>query len=124
MSKVHRLDEGTITKIAAGEVVERPASVVKELVENSIDSGATRIEIEIKNGGRQLIKVTDNGQGMEREDAILAIERHTTSKMLESDDLWKLKTLGFRGEALPSIAGVSMFEMVTKTAENEFGNFS
>jgi DNA mismatch repair protein MutL len=121
MNKVHRLDEGTVTKIAAGEVIERPASVVKELVENSIDSGATRIEIEIKNGGRQLIKVTDNGQGMDREDAVLAIERHTTSKIVESDDLWKIKTLGFRGEALPSIAAVSIFEIVTKTANNELG---
>jgi len=120
-NKVHRLEESTVTKIAAGEVIERPASVVKELVENSIDSGATRIEIEIKNGGRQLIRVTDNGQGMEREDAVLAIERHTTSKIVEPDDLWKIHTLGFRGEALPSVAAVSMFELITKTADSEIG---
>jgi DNA mismatch repair protein MutL len=120
-NKVHRLDEDTVTKIAAGEMIERPASVVKELVENSIDSGATRIDIEIKNGGRQLIRVTDNGQGMEREDAVLAIERYTTSKITASDDLWKLHTLGFRGEALPSIASVSIFELTTKTAESETG---
>jgi DNA mismatch repair protein MutL len=120
-NKVHRLDESTVTKIAAGEVIERPASVVKELVENSIDSGATRIEIEIKNGGRQLIRVTDNGQGMDKEDAILAIERHTTSKITEPDELWRLKTLGFRGEALPSIAAVSIFEMITKTPDSEIG---
>ncbi len=121
ISPVHRLADETINKIAAGEVVERPASVVKELVENSIDSGATRIEVEIRNGGRQFIRVTDNGSGMEREDAILAIERHTTSKIAESEDLWRLKTLGFRGEALPSIAAVSLFEVVTKTAKNDLG---
>lgn len=122
MNKVHRLDDNTINKIAAGEVIERPASVVKELVENSIDAGATRIEVEIKNGGRQLIRVTDNGHGMEREDAVLAIERHTTSKILEPNDLWHLNTLGFRGEALPSIATVSIFEMITKTESSEFGS--
>ncbi len=123
MSKVHRLDENTINKIAAGEVVERPASAVKELVENSIDSGATKIEIEIKSGGRQLIRITDNGCGMEREEAILALERHTTSKISEAEDLWDLHTLGFRGEALPSIAAVSRFEMFTKTETAECGSF-
>jgi DNA mismatch repair protein MutL len=121
IGKIHRLDEITINKIAAGEIVERPASVIKELVENSIDAGATRIEIEIQNGGRQLIKIVDNGCGMEREDAVLAIERHSTSKITVSDDLWSLNTLGFRGEALPSIAAVSRFEIITKTPGQPFG---
>jgi DNA mismatch repair protein MutL len=120
-NKVHRLDDDTISKIAAGEIIERPASVVKELVENSIDSGATRIEIEIKNGGRQLIQVIDDGAGMDREDAVLAIERHTTSKIAEPDDLNRLKTLGFRGEALASIVTISQFEMVTKPAATDVG---
>lgn len=119
--KVHRLDETTITKIAAGEVVERPASVVKELVENAIDAGATQIEVEIRNGGRQLIRITDNGSGMDREDAVLALERHTTSKISSSDDLWNLNTLGFRGEALPSIAVVSQFQMITRPTDQELG---
>lgn len=102
-------------------MIERPASVVKELVENSIDASSTRIEITIKNGGRQLIQVTDDGSGMDREDAVLAIERHTTSKINTAEDLWKLNTLGFRGEALATIAAVSQFEMVSKTKEQEFG---
>jgi DNA mismatch repair protein MutL len=123
IGKIHRLDEVTINKIAAGEIVERPASVIKELVENSIDAGATRIDIEIQNGGRQLIKIVDNGSGMEREDAVLAIERHSTSKINVSDDLWSLSTLGFRGEALPSIGAVSRFEIITKTANQEFGTY-
>lgn len=121
INKVHRLDDDTISKIAAGEIIERPASVVKELVENSIDAGATRIEIEIKNGGRQLIQVIDDGRGMEREDAVLAIERHTTSKIMEPDDLNSLKTLGFRGEALPSIVTISQFEMITKPVDADLG---
>lgn len=123
IGKIHRLDEVTINKIAAGEIVERPASVIKELVENSIDAGATRIEIEIKNGGRQLIKIVDNGCGMEREDAVLAIERHSTSKLTTSEDLWSLRTLGFRGEALPSIAAVSRFELITKPQHQSYGTY-
>lgn len=121
INKVRRLDEITVQKIAAGEVIERPASVVKELVENSIDASPTRIEIEIKNGGRQLIRVTDDGFGMDREDAVLAIERHTTSKINTADDLLGIKTLGFRGEALATIAAVSQFELTTKVKEQDFG---
>jgi DNA mismatch repair protein MutL len=123
IGKIHRLDETTINKIAAGEIVERPASVIKELVENSIDAGATRIEIEIRNGGRQLIKIVDNGCGMEQEDAILAIERHSTSKISASEDLWSLHTLGFRGEALPSVAAVSRFEITTKPRTQQLGTY-
>jgi DNA mismatch repair protein MutL len=123
IGKIHHLDETTINKIAAGEIVERPASVIKELVENSIDAGSTRIEIEIRNGGRQLIKIVDNGWGMEQEDAILAIERHSTSKISVSEDLWSLHTLGFRGEALPSIASVSRFELTTKPQSQQLATY-
>ena len=109
MSKVHILDDNTINKIAAGEVVERPASVVKELVENAIDAKASKIEVEIMAGGTSFIRITDNGTGMSMEDARLAIERHATSKLTEVGDLLSISTLGFRGEALPSIASVSRF---------------
>ncbi|MFN3481265.1 MAG: DNA mismatch repair endonuclease MutL, partial [Thermodesulfovibrionales bacterium] len=94
-------------KIAAGEVIERPASVVKELIENSIDAGSTEIKIEILKAGKGLIKVTDNGTGMDREDALLCIQRHATSKLFDEEDLFNINTLGFRGEAIPSIASVS-----------------
>jgi len=121
MAKIKLLDTGTINKIAAGEVVERPASCVKELVENSIDAGARRIEIEIQNGGKALIRVTDDGAGMSREDAALAVRRHATSKLSTAADLQHISTLGFRGEALPTIAAVSKFTLQTRRADDELG---
>ena len=118
---VKLLDTGTINKIAAGEVVERPASVVKELVENAIDAGAHRIEIEIQNGGKALIRVTDDGTGMSREHAALSVRRHATSKLVTADDLSRISTLGFRGEALPTIAAVSKFTLQTRRPSDELG---
>ena len=117
------LDANTINKIAAGEVVERPASVVKELVENAIDAKATRIEIEILNGGKSYIKVSDNGIGMDRDDANLAVCSHATSKITSVADLMSVSTLGFRGEALPTIASVSKFSLWTRQQGNELGTF-
>jgi DNA mismatch repair protein MutL len=113
MSKIRVLADHVANQIAAGEVVERPASVAKELVENSIDAGATRITIEIEAGGRRLLKVSDDGEGMVRDDAVLAFERHATSKIRETDDLAAIGTLGFRGEALASIASVAKVELTT-----------
>lgn len=113
MSKIRVLADHVANQIAAGEVVERPASVAKELVENSVDAGATRITIEIEAGGRRLLKVSDDGEGMVRDDAILAFERHATSKIRETDDLAAIGTLGFRGEALASIASVAKVELTT-----------
>lgn len=121
MSKIHVLDEGTINKIAAGEVIERPSSVVKELMENSIDAGSTKIEIEIMAGGTSFIRITDNGRAMSREDVQIAVLRHATSKIMAVDDLQTISTLGFRGEALPSIAAVSRFLILTRRAEDELG---
>ena len=121
MSFVHVLDDNTINKIAAGEVVERPASVVKELVENAIDANADRIEVEIMAGGTSFMRVSDNGIGMSREDAEKAILRHATSKIVQVDDLQAIATLGFRGEALPSIASVSRFNLQTRQAGAELG---
>jgi len=116
---VRILPEELANKIAAGEVVERPASVVKELVENSLDAGATRIVVRIVAAGRRTIEVIDNGHGMSEQDALLAIERHATSKIRKADDLDSIRTLGFRGEALPSIAAVSRFELVTRRANDD-----
>ncbi len=121
MSFVHVLDDNTINKIAAGEVVERPASVIKELVENAMDARADRIEVEIMAGGTSFMRVTDNGIGMSREDAEKAILRHATSKIVQVDDLQSIGTLGFRGEALPSIASVSRFVLQTRQAGAELG---
>lgn len=121
MSFVHVLDDNTINKIAAGEVVERPASVIKELVENAIDAKADRIEVEIMAGGTSFMRVSDNGIGMSREDAEKAILRHATSKIVQVDDLQAIATLGFRGEALPSIASVSRFYLQTRQAGAELG---
>lgn len=121
MAKVKLLDTNTINKIAAGEVVERPASCVKELIENSIDAGAKRIEIEIQSGGKSLIRVTDDGAGMSKEDCLLSIKRHATSKLSNVRDLLQISTLGFRGEALPTIAAVSKFSLQTRRADDELG---
>lgn len=115
------LPELLSNKIAAGEVIERPASVVKELIENSLDAGSTRIMIDIENGGRNLIQISDNGCGMSRDDALLSIERFATSKIYKEDDLFSIRTLGFRGEALPSIAAVSQFTIETRNAESDIG---
>ena len=121
MNKIQVLDSVTIDKIAAGEVIERPASVVKELVENAIDAGSTSIVVEIKDGGISLIRITDNGSGIDREDVPAAFLRHSTSKIRTADDLVHIGSLGFRGEALSSIAAVSQVELITKTKEQTFG---
>lgn len=112
-SKIRVLTEHTINKIAAGEVIENPASVIKELVENSIDAGSTTICVEIQNGGRQLVRITDDGCGMSHDDALLSLERHATSKIKEVDDIQEITTMGFRGEAIPSIASISKFTLLT-----------
>lgn len=122
MGKIVILDDLTINKMAAGEVIERPANVVKELVENSIDAGATSIIVEVKNGGKTFIKVTDNGSGIEKEDMILSLERHATSKIRKVEDLEKIYSMGFRGEALASIASISKLTMISKTKNMETGN--
>jgi len=121
MSKIRILPENLSNKIAAGEVVERPASVVKELVENALDAHSDRITVEVKGGGRSLIRVADNGEGMNRDDALLSLERYATSKIFTDQDLFAINTLGFRGEALPSIAAVSKFEMITRQTQADTG---
>jgi DNA mismatch repair protein MutL len=120
-SKIRVLNDHTINKIAAGEVIEHPASVVKELVENALDAGSTEICIEIKVGGRQLIRISDNGSGMNSDDALLCLERHATSKIKSLEDIYDLNTMGFRGEALPSIASISKFTILTCTQESSEG---
>lgn len=121
MTSIHILDDITVDKIAAGEVVERPASVIKELVENSIDAHADKIEVEILAGGTSFMRVTDNGDGMDNQNARLAILRHATSKIKQVDDLMSIDTLGFRGEALPSIAAVSRFNLITRRPQDDLG---
>ena len=121
MGNIVLLDELTINKIAAGEVIERPASVIKEMVENSIDAGATNITVEIKNGGISYIKVTDNGKGIAQDDLEIAFERHATSKIRSADDLNSVTSMGFRGEALASIAAISNVELVSKTSAQDIG---
>src|SRR5574344_2221457 len=114
MGNIVLLDDNTINKIAAGEVIERPASVVKELMENSIDAGATFVNVEIKNGGISYIRVTDNGKGIMPDDMEIAFERHATSKIRKAEDLETVKSMGFRGEALASIAAIAKVEMTSK----------
>ena len=121
MGKIRVLPDQVANQIAAGEVVDRPASVVKELLENSLDAGSTRIRVEIEGGGRKLIRVADDGAGMNRDDALLAFERHATSKLHTADDLLSIATLGFRGEALPSIASVARVTLETSTGEEAYG---
>src|SRR5436190_11712439 len=119
MNRIRLLPEHVANQIAAGEVVERPASVAKELVENSLDADASRITVEIQAGGRSLLRVTDDGLGMSRDDALLCLERHATSKIRRAEDLAAVTTMGFRGEAIPSIASVSRLTLTTRERDSE-----
>src|SRR5580693_2373671 len=119
MNRIRLLSEQVANQIAAGEVIERPASVVKELVENALDAQAVRLTVEVQAGGRSLIRVTDDGLGMSRDDALLCLERHATSKIVKAEDLSSIDTMGFRGEALPSIASVSRFSLTTRERGSE-----
>ncbi len=121
MAKIRILSDNVVSKIAAGEIVERPASVVKELVENSIDAGSKSIKIELESGGKKLIQISDDGEGMSRDEALLSLERHATSKIKDINDLFSVKSLGFRGEAIPSITSVSRFKIISKTSEDIIG---
>src|SRR5216683_7824260 len=121
MGRIRVLSDTVANKIAAGEVVERPASVVKELLENALDAGARELRLDAEAGGRRLIRLTDNGCGMMRDDALLAFERHATSKLSDVKDLLSIATLGFRGEALPSIASISRLLLETRAAEETTG---
>ena len=121
ISKIQVLDDNTINKIAAGEVVERPSAIIREVVENAIDAGANDIRIDLELGGTKLIKIQDNGCGMNRAEAQLALQRHATSKIRSDSDLFNINTLGFRGEAIPSIASVSQFELLTRPHDTPAG---